>query len=180
MDRSRGALTADGSWHERRPCGASVAVMRSTFRLGDLVYYPPADRSEQPGVAVVVKVCYFGSAADRVPTGEIDLLMWDVAELSFSRVLPKVHGNEWTLLPACCGRGAACPQLQLLMPLDCHWPRPPAPKECHWHSSELLDRRVLEPIPAAFYVCFQRGLSDSAVRAAAQSLPPHIRTAFPA
>jgi hypothetical protein len=121
---------------------------RSPFRAGDIVYHPPPpDRSTQPGVAVVFKVChslggcrsYGAPAGRRVPTGELNLLWWDVHRLKFRKLERNVCDRDFTLFPPCCGRGAACPHL-LLAQFGC-W---------QWPNGDELDLCVLRPIPEAF------------------------------
>ena len=109
----------------RRGCGlrACWPGVRSQFRLGDIVYHPPPpDRATQPGVAVVLEVqrdcggCGYGGGG-RVPTGELQLLWWDIKRLTFTRSqhIDAQQASGFTLMPPCCGQGASCQ---------------------HWHSTD--------------------------------------------
>ena len=136
----------------RHSCGERLYErgVRSAFRVGDIVYHPPPDRRMQHGVAVIAWVgqrtsaeSNEGDARVRVPTGELRLLMWDTQRRCFDKrryVTTDVGGDrDWTLLPPCCGRGAACPQLALALPGERQWP-----------NGDALNVRDIEPIPQAF------------------------------
>ena len=91
-------------------------------------------------VALVVHVyCAYGyGALGRMPTGEIDVLLFDCAARKFSQKVQRVRDAEWELLPPCCGRGAACPHLARI-----------EPEARQWRSGEHMDIRSLLAIPHA-------------------------------
>ena len=138
MAQLRGApveWTRQVKWESltRHSCGERLSftpgfrVVTSAFRVGDIVYCAPSDFKMQHGVAVIthVVVSYGYGGIDRVPTGQISVVMWDPATRAF--ILPVIktdYGGDrsFMLLPACCGRGAACPQLALTRPEERQWP----------------------------------------------------------
>ena len=129
-------------FEERRGCGLQwhEPTLRPQFREGDIVYAPPPlDRSTQPGVAVVFSVHRRLMGSRRLPTGEFDLLMWDVHLLKFTRLERDVLDGGFSLFPPCCGRGSKCPNF-LLSQFGCY----------EWPNGDALDLRVLLLIPGAF------------------------------
>ena len=149
---AKAALDRQVRFEALRGCGLrnpSLDGGRSPFREGDIVYHPPPpDRSTQPGVAVVFRVCrtsesvrtYGTPAGRRWPTGELNLLWWDLHGLKFRQLQHNVRDRDLTLFPPCCGRGAACNHLLLANEPD-RW---------QWPNGDALDLRVLRPIPKAF------------------------------
>ena len=148
---AKAVLDRQVRFEAQRGCGLrnpSLDGGRSQFRAGDIVYHPPPpDRSTQPGVAVVFQVCctfesvrtYGAPAGRRWPTGELNLLWWDLHRLKFRKLERNVRDRDFTLFPPCCGRGAACEHL-LLAQSGCR----------QWPNGDELDLRVLRPIPEAF------------------------------
>lgn len=103
------------------------------------------------GVAVITNVGQRTSAEShvRLPTGELSLLVWSPASRKFTQSVRTDFGGErdFVLLPPCCGRGAACPQLALTMPDERRWP-----------NGEELNVREINSISQAFLTFTQDAL----------------------
>jgi hypothetical protein len=147
----------------RHSCGERLRAQdrRSAFRTGDIVYHTPrvpvSDVELQHCVAVITHVhsrCC-GEVDDRgkdfrLPTGELTLLRWDASRRDFiSPMVTADYGGDrdWTLLPPCCGRGAACPQLALTLPAERQWPN------------------ELETLPEAFRAWMQNAVPEHRLEA---------------
>jgi hypothetical protein len=149
---AKAALDRQVRFKALRGCGLrnpSLDGVHSSFREGDIVYHPPPpDRSTQPGIAVVFQVCRtfesvrtYGTPAGRQwPTGELNLLWWDLNSLKFRQLQRNVPWRDLTLFPPCCGRGAACDHLLLAN----------EPGRWQWPNGDELDLCMLRPIPKAF------------------------------
>jgi len=88
-----------------------------------------------------------------IPTGEVDLLQWNLRTLKFGRYDRDMRACDgWSLFPPCCGRGAACEHL--------HWPN----GDLQWPNGDYLDLRVLRPIPEAFAGMLQGSPSQRALQ----------------
>ena len=140
----------------RHSCGERLREpgVRSAFRVGDVVYSAPSNHKMQHGVAVITSVGRRTDAESniRLPTGELSLLVWDPTCRGFDgRVLRTDVGGDcdWTLLPPCCGRGAACPQLALTLPEERQWP--------NGHELDICD---IQPIPEALLALVQPTVSS--------------------
>ena len=139
--QEKATLDSQIRFEAQRGCGLRLHKLdvRPQFREGDIIYHPPPpDRSTQPGVAVVFSVCraHGYGGAGRWPTGELDIMWWDLRRLAFRKLERSVPDRSFTLFPPCCGRGAACKHL-LLAQIGC-W---------QWPNGDELDLRVLRPIP---------------------------------
>ena len=121
--------------------------LQPSLQRGDLVYCPPPpDRSTEAGVAVVFDVCTAGGGVSKgnslgpCPTGKVNLIFWRLKSQCFAgSIAYDVPSLDFTLMPPCCGRGAACPHLLLSQYGDRSWP-----------NGDALRLQDLEAIPAAF------------------------------
>ena len=145
--KEAGELSEQLEWERltRHSCGERLHSRnsRSAFRVGDMVYSPPWKCRMQHGVAVITWMggCTSAESGVRLPTGELELLMWDPESRRFAeRTVRTDYGGccNWMLMPPCCGRGAACPQLARARPEERHWP----------NGDNLLLNDIV-PIPAA-------------------------------
>ena len=130
----------------RRGCGLrwpSGPGVLPSFRAFDVLYRPAAGwlPSRRRSVAITTQVCraYGGGDAFCMPTGELDVLLFDCVTRRFLRRLQRERDVDWELLPPCCGRGAACPHLGQM-----------EPELRQWSNGKHLDIRPLLAIPGAF------------------------------
>ena len=155
LQREASQLQKQVDWEAltRHSCGERLREpgVRSAFRVGDIVYHAPSHLKMQHGVAVVTDLdCRTSAESEvRLSSGALALLLWDPAARAFKSTIRLDFGGDrnWMLLPPCCGRGAACPQLALTLQEQRQWP-----------NGDQLDVCELEPIPAAFLSMVQKAV----------------------
>ena len=162
--KAKKALDEQVQFEAMQGCGLRLRepsdVHRTSFHEGDIIYVTPKFVApgwpgynyaveQQPYVAVVSSICTFDSSlqkqgtsfAHRVPTGDLNLLIWDARRLQFTQQRPRRVSSEAfdgaVLLPPCCGRGASCTHLL-------------QQERCQWPNGDAMCLDVLKPIPEAF------------------------------